>query len=509
MARKPYVEKINKLDGESANRLKRHVNQEFRKKRDSGESVFDDKVRDVVMNYALDPKSCKSENEYLDDMHYGCEFNPDMLVEQLETFTGVHPNSALWNQNVREAIKCVEKETRPRKPLKVSHLNSPELLADALPKKDANAGWDFIETGLRYKGEYVDKATELFEESLTEALENDTFCTPIITFHRLQVSGAYDSDGKRTPDKIKKKTRMVSAVSMRVIQHEMSTSRAAQKHLGSLKVYAGCKDPVEIHRIVNDYRMTHKYWYSLDYSRYDQRVPGWLIRIAFDVVWSWFSKDAETQKYKRIWDIIVDDFVNKCFIGPDGKLFIAKDGIPSGSMWTQIIGTIVNLLMIKTYECSLNRKRTRLGLKPVKFDCIICGDDNIIFTQEELDLEDMLGYINRVFGAVGHPTKCDKGTRKDDPVFLSRVWRHNGVWRNPKELFAKMLYPERFRNYKENPQLSPELIVYSYILAYPLGMRELIDVNKFMEDNKYRISDFSDSVLNHVGGYLAFMQQYG
>lgn len=484
---------LSGLGVEQTKRLRAFASSKFPKKSSNAVAPFDDRVRDVVLNYALSPEKLLEELTYLNSIGYGCVFSDGPLLEQIERFKGdetcgeVHVKPFRWNKNYKRALKRVAKQLKPVfGGLNVYEYNSEQDIIDALPKLDTHAGFEYIKTGLKHKGDYIGVMYDEFQKELAIAKETGSFSKPILPGFRLQCSGAYE-DGERTGT-CKHKVRLVSMVDLYQILAELMFAKPVQAYLGGLPFYAGGKAPGELLSKVNNWRQRYGYWISLDYSHYDQSLPAWLIEDAFELLWGIFEKRGNKVRYRWLWDIIVNDFINKKFVGPGGNLIEAHNGVPSGSMFTQIIDTICNLIMITTYVEHIK--------EAFEFKCIICGDDNLLFIPTSLNIEDVAGYLKRNFGITCHPDKCSHGTKGEDPEFLSRVWRTNGAWREPKELWSKLVFPERFRPYDKNPQLSPELIVYSYILAFPLGMRDLIHVDKFLEDNMFKMH-VGNLALNH------------
>nr|QIJ70084.1 RNA-dependent RNA polymerase [Davola partiti-like virus] len=493
--------KISGLGTDSTKRLIHHCGDQFHLKQVKDGPLFDNKTRNVLRKYELKPGEINREVKYLDSIRYGGEKDPSQLFQQIERFQQAHAPSFQWNKNYQRALRKVEKLTTPMiQRLKILEYRSDEDIKDALPKPDAHSGFEFIVTGLKEKGMYIEGARDHFEEELHQARMRGSFCKPIITLNRLQCSGAYDAEGNRTGE-CKKKTRLVSAVDIWVVIAELMWAKPFQRFMASRPWYVGGKKPWELRANVGHNRWHHKQWISLDYSKFDQSLPAWLIRDAFNIIWKCFQG---CENWRWLWDIIVNDFIKKAFVGPDGTLFYAENGVPSGSMFTQIIDSICNLIMVHTYFYSLEAK----GHKISDFVCIICGDDNLVFLDFDVDFEDLEGYFKRNFGVECNASKCDRGAQTDDPVFLSRFWQNRGEWRLPKELIAKMLYPERFRPYRKNPQLTPEAIVYSYILAFPLGMEELIDVRRFMKDNVQYLRSWSSAIFEYQSGYLSYVMRY-
>jgi hypothetical protein len=116
------------------------------------------------------------------------------------------------------------------------------------------------------------------------------------------------------------------------------------------------------------------------------------------------------------------------------------------------------------------------------YDTFIMGDDNIIFSNHHISIEDLASYLAKNFGVDINPDKCLTHEDQPDPEFLSCEWREEGVWRDPNVLLERLLYPETFRNYASK-DFTPEEIIYCYYLTYEMGMRKLIDMNAFLRDH--------------------------
>lgn len=497
---------LSGLGTDSTKRLLQHCASQFPTKLDGDGYVeadvkFDSRAREVLRKYELKKGETDCEVKYLDSMKYGGRYRPEEIIQQIKRFQSCHAPSFRWNRNYQKALKEVQELTTPMmSKLKILEYRNDGDFKDALPKSSAHSGFEFIVTGRRTKGECIEGARDQFMKELEHARVSGSFGKPITTLHRLQDGGAYTVDGERTGEH-KQKSRLVSAVDVWQVFAEMMWAKPFQRHFHTRSYYAGGKEPRDLRHYIAKQRNEHRFWISLDYSKFDQSIPSWLIRDAFSIVWNCFS---DCESWRWLWNIIVNDFVNKAFIGPGGKLYYAENGVPSGSMFTQIIDTICNLIMIHTYMNALHSKGTK-----VKYQSIICGDDNLIFSNQPLPLDDLEGYLKRNFGVECNAAKCAVGERKDDPIFLSRVWTARGEWRQPKELIAKLLYPERFRPYDRIEELTPELIVYSYILAFPLGMEELIDVERFMKDNfKEMKRAWSSAVFEYQSGYLSYTMRY-
>lgn len=458
---------------------------------------MDKKILEVAKRYERQSGFSDSIQSHLRQIDYGPRQVAGSHEENLKKYCDGHAAPFTWNRNYQLAVAEVMRITAPRKPLAPLELSSDGEIKDALPREDTHAGISYLETGLRTKGEYLEGIAERLRIEQDQALKAKTFDKPLIIGERYQCSGAYTEDGSET-DEVKYKTRTIHMYDIYIALTELKFSKPAQRHLGYAEFYAGGKQPNDLWQYINAERHKHEFWVSVDYSKYDQTIPGWLIDGAFRVVRSWFgSFDSRTEE---LWNLVVNDFIHKGFVGPGGDIMYCDDGVPSGSMFTQIIDTVCNLIMLRTFAYSQGWE------KPLS--CNICGDDNLIFHDGWFDVAVYSSYIEHNFGVVCHPEKCSSGTVKDNPEYLSRFWLNYGIYRNPQVLLSKMLYPERFRDYQRNKDLSAELIFYSYFLAYPLGMKEAFDMDRFLRDERTHVRGQSGRALSELPGFLQYQVRY-
>lgn len=414
-----------------------------------------------------------------------------MMLEGLKRFSLPNHPSFQWNQNYQSAkSQLLDKFSS----LRLSELtyDGDDSIKEALPKLDTHSGFTYLETGYKYKGENLDNIYERYMLEEKIARECGSFNKPILPGCRTQGSGAFDEFGNETGD-CKHKTRVISMIDMMQIIAELKFAAPIQKALAEMSCYAGGKDPRSISRIIAGMRGKYYYFLSLDYSAFDQSISDWLIYDAFDILKSAFINIDE-----ELYSVIVKDFIHKNFITADGVIY-ARKGVPSGSMFTQIIDSIVNILMVTTYLNSIGTSG----------DMIVMGDDNLLYVKDEVSVEAISSYITKNFGVVTNSDKTSFGQRKDDPEFLSRVWRNNGQWREPHTVVAKVLYPERYRNYKKG-DVDADMVLYAYILTYPLTMPQIMNVDAFMLDhpNLQRSYILEKVDYRYLPGGLAFIRDY-
>jgi len=471
------------------------------KSRGLDKPLFDDKALQVILKYALDRKEVLRQVDYLNHLQddQGFAFSRNLKIyskieDNLINFKGVDHPSFRWNQNYQKALKDV-RSVFQKVHLKPLVFNTDDDIRDALPKENTHSGFRWILSGRKLKGENMEGIQRLFEKEKSAALHNGTFNSPILCAFRTQASGEYDDDGSQTGT-CKHKTRLVSMYDLVSIVNELQYSVPFQSLIAQQDFYAGGKDEHEISSIIMRWRVAYKRFFSIDYSSFDSTISSWLIEDAFAIIKDCFKLDDEQS---ALFDIMVHDFIHKTFVLTEGLLSCHR-GVPSGSMWTQIIDSIVNAIVIKTYFNAMHQR----------CNMIIMGDDNCIFTNYDTTIDVLATYISKNFGLivkVEDKSSFGSTKNKEGIKFLSRYWRFDGQYRHPNLLLSRILFPERFRPYSS--EVTPEMVVFAFILTYGIGMRYLIDCRKFLLENRISKRDLLDRVdSRYLPGSLAYIKEY-
>jgi len=203
----------------------------------------------------------------------------------------------------------------------------------------------------------------------------------------------------------------------------------------------------------------------LDYSKYDSTVPAVMIREAFRILATWF----EEEDLKTLgWETIVAYFIHTPIVMPDGHLYTGKNhGVPSGSYFTQMIDSIVNVALV--YALS-----SRFGFSFRKSALYVLGDDVIVQVLGAVKLDQWAHYLAK-FGLQLHgPEKTIVG----QVHFLGAVWNKGKPDAPIQELVNKACFPESFRNYQGQPDTGAMNVLRSYASSYlsahlflPTGIR--------------------------------------
>lgn len=490
------------LATEPANRLK-----SFRRNlaitRGMNSRNYDSKVIDLLRSYANDPTDVDDQLNYLYQLkdESGFKFSRNLKIystteDALRGFASSNHPYYGWNIHYRNAKMRLLNELSLSKLSPLQYYNDDDII-EAIPKLSTHSGYTYIESGRKCKGDNLSNIYVRYSELEEKAIVDGSFNRPLLIGFRTQASGEFDDLGHQT-GRCKHKLRVISMVDIMVIIAELRFAKPFQSYFSQRMLYAGGKDEGQIGRIITDARNKFSAYYSIDYSRFDQSLSNWLIYDAFQIVKSCFHPMNERDE--SLFNVIINDFINKTFICSEGDV-ISHKGVPSGSMFTQIIDSICNLLMIYTF----------LDYKNLSGFSIVMGDDNLLFTTDshgEDRLSEIQSYLGRLFGVTINAEKSSSGKTSEDPEFLSRYWTSYGRWRHPHQLLSRLAYPERYRNY--NDDITPAHVILAFVLSYNLGMQQLIDVTKFRHDfpiSNVGIFDKVDS--RYLPGAMAYIREYG
>jgi len=400
------------------------------------------------------------------------QYQYSMIETQLQEFLKPEVSKFTYNEYFQKAKANLMTWAQSMSLSELSYRQETDI-KDALPKLDTHAGFSMILTGKKKKGQYLTGGMlSTLNDTIKSARKCGSINRPILIGTRTQASLKYHDDGSLNIKEFKSKTRLVSMIDIEQILIETKWAKPVQKIMSGEDWYAGGKNDAQISKILNKWSNIYSHSVTIDYSHYDQSIPSWLIWESFDIVRACF-KHVDEELFK----IMVNDFIHKVFIDGKGNLRYAKKGVPSGSMFTQIIDSIANRLMILSY---LYAKQ----YKDYDFEMMIMGDDNVIFTNDELDMHELGDFLSRNYGITCHPDKCTKSHRGAPVQFLSRTWMRTGVYREPLILLSKLLAPERFRDYNKSikegtfdskVKYEIMLLIRAYEISFPLGMKELIN----------------------------------
>jgi hypothetical protein len=144
---------------------------------------------------------------------------------------------------------------------------------------------------------------------------------------------------------------------------------------------------------------------SVDFSGFDQSVPGWLISLAFKILKSWFA----TRDWPQL-DWLEHQFKTTGCLTPDGWAVGRVGGVPSGSALTNLIDSLCQLILWHYVSWRLRVE--------IRFLTVL-GDDGVILFKGSPAMDEISDLVQAEFGMT---VSSDKGgTSSDSAQFLQRL----------------------------------------------------------------------------------------
>lgn len=201
--------------------------------------------------------------------------------------------------------------------------------------------------------------------------------------------------------------------------------------------------------------------YGLDYSKFDSSISSTLIHYAFDILKTWFIDVNDKE-----WNIMVNYFISTPIVMPNGNLYTGKrHGVPSGSYFTQLIDSVVNVILIGALS-------SRFSLNIYWRELFVLGDDSIFSTRKKLAFSEVREFLLKY----GIKLNVHKSIA-NEVHYLGAVWFSGLPDLNIELLASKAVYPEKFRRYSDL-QRDPRSVVLSYASQY-LSAIEMIKTNDY------------------------------
>lgn len=464
-----------------------------RQKGDKFRWYVDWPLADIVLEHCKG-KERKLIHESMVDKRITKQFlNRNETMEQLEHFSLPQRPNFSWNENYAKAVQlCREIYGIKPKSLRPLALEKDEI-GKVFSNLNASAGVVAIS---KEKHEVIDdilKLCERLKREISAGAKKDLWL-PAVPFHRAQISKYYDAEREcLTTKDMEYKDRVVWCIDAATVGIESQYARPAIDRIaGSCMCYAGGLDNHAISKFLHNHCMP-KNWLSIDYSKFDQTIPSWLIHSCFSIITEWFPDYCMKEL-----NWIEDRFIHTYVLRYDGTLFQKHHGIPSGSHFTQLVGSMCNLIMVLTFLFSKYKTEEKVRFQLASshlvrdrryFTVITMGDDNLLFTFDKIDINELSSYVFRNFGVKVNAGKSDVGGARDVPTFLKRRWYNDGEARNFVEFWINSIHPERDRKYDG---YSPWHIIYGIYLTYEHTMRHY-----FLE------SEIIEQMSNSTGGIVA------
>lgn len=182
-----------------------------------------------------------------------------------------------------------------------------------------------------------------------------------------------------------------------------------------------------------DYISNAPYVLCMDYSGFDGSLSGLLINSGFSILRGMLDLGPELD---RQWKAVVAYFITSPILCPDQRVYYGRrHGVPSGSMFTQMIDTVCNMIIIEYVALRLNAE---IG------HYYVVGDDSIVQLFTDVTLTQIVDAASEL-GIRVNPTKSELlyAPTGADIHFLGHTYANGLPERAVSESFQRLLTPER------------------------------------------------------------------
>jgi len=357
------------------------------------------------------------------------EYDPDKLWDALKEYDGpsVYQFADADRAALRRAVSKVESYYKDfYGTLRALPLD--EELWDVV-KKETSSGLPSLMPKRLVFDDEISRAEQILERERLQRLGQTVAASklkgpePAVAYYRTQAS---IKEG--VP---KKKVRMVWGYPLAMILHEACYARPV------IDLMLTAVTPVSLGYRKSELgaKVASTAWWpvagTFDWSKWDANVPTQLVTEAFRIVKKLFREVNEDA-----WNLITRYFSTCGILMPDGLTYTRRrKGIPSGSFFTSIIGSIANMIAIHFLAYSL-------GLDVIGID--VLGDDSRVGLTGDIDIGKMTSLAKRHFGMKLNLEKLSYGGPEVSPRYLGHDWYRGRIRRPVVETAQRIKYPERY-----------------------------------------------------------------
>lgn len=163
---------------------------------------------------------------------------------------------------------------------------------------------------------------------------------------------------------------------------------------------------------------------TFDYKSYDQTIPKFVILWAFEIIKHVY--DFKNDKEVKLFDMIVDYNLHGHIFHPTTGIIHRERGICSGSVFTNLIGSICNLIIMNYTFSSIELDYCNM---------YVCGDDNLLLTNTTSGIRNIPTMIKNKFDMdieLDYDGSILPGIF--EASFLGSYWSRDGPMRSIKRM---------------------------------------------------------------------------
>lgn len=211
--------------------------------------------------------------------------------------------------------------------------------------------------------------------------------------------------------------------------------------------------------------------FSIDYSGFDASINSHLIGVAFDILTTMLKLDADQRK---VWERVRTYFATSPFLAPDGMVYKGRrGGVPSGSMFTQMVDSICNAITIEYSMMMENQKDYRY---------LVYGDDSWTIVHITEAPQQFLQRFEKHVRSLGLTMNVTKTAyaKPDEPIVFCG---HYDIMRGRpiQDAIDKLCFPER-----PSKELCTREGICERLIAY-MADADLPALNAVFLANYYRV----------------------
>nr|DAD54821.1 TPA_asm: RNA-dependent RNA polymerase [Quinoa-associated deltapartitivirus 1] len=200
---------------------------------------------------------------------------------------------------------------------------------------------------------------------------------------------------------------------------------------GTTFLHIGSDPTISVPQILSDVAKSCKWLIALDWRAFDASVNRFEIHTAFNLIKE--RIEFPNRETEECFELCRHLFIHKKIAAPDSKIYWSHKGIPSGSYFTSIIGSVVNRMRIEFLWLKLKGRGPKM--------CFTQGDDSLIGEDEYVNPND-LAELAAPLGWALNAAKTEVSRMPEYVSFLGRTIYGGLNHRDITKCIRLLIFPE-------------------------------------------------------------------